>query len=87
MKISFIYHPHSEYARPVEEYAYNFKQQRGHDIELISLETRDGASTASLYDIVRYPAILVRKDNGELVMEWEGPELPLMDEVAAYIAA
>lgn len=86
MKVSILYHPHSEYARPIEEYAHDFKRQRGHDVELVSLETRDGSSLASLYDIVRYPAILVTRESGELVFESEGPELPLMNELAAYIA-
>ncbi len=69
----------------VEEYAHDFKRTKGIDIELVDLNTRDGASMASLYDIVRYPAVMITKDDSELIKEWQGETLPLMTEVAAYL--
>lgn len=85
MKISILYHPVSEDARPVEEYARDFKQRHGVDIELLSLETREGAYIAKLYDIVRYPAVLATDDNAVLVKNWQEEHLPLMNEVASYL--
>ena len=85
MKVSVLYHPASELARVVEEYAHDFERQKGSTIELISLETKEGANLASLYDIVQYPALLVRQDNNNLIKHWEGDPLPLMDEVAGYL--
>lgn len=83
-----LYHPQSEMARILEEFAHDFAHRRGHDIDLLSLETRDGAATASLYDIVRYPALFVTNDDGQLLRLWEGDNLPpLMDEVAGYLVA
>lgn len=79
-----LYHPHSEHARVVEEFARDFSRQMAHDLELISLESRDGASIASLYDIVRYPAILALDNNGVILKKWEGPVMPLMNELAYY---
>ncbi len=86
MKISILYHPASEFARAVESYARDFERQKGAAIELISLETREGAELATLYDIVQYPAVLARRDSGELLKHWEGDPLPLMNEVAGYLA-
>lgn len=86
MKASILYHPESEFARMVEEYAHDFERQKGTVIELISLETRQGADLAALYEIVAYPALLVRQDNGDLVKHWEGEPLPLMNEVAGYLS-
>lgn len=40
---------------------------------------------ARLYDIVRYPAVLATRDNGEMLALWQGEQLPLMNEVAAYM--
>ncbi len=85
MKAAILYHPQSEFARAVEEYAHDFEHQKGIPIELISLETKDGANLAALYEIVQYPALLVRQDNGDLVKHWEGDPLPLMNEVAGYL--
>ncbi len=83
-----LYHPQSEYGRIVEDYAHDFEQRgNGHDVDLLSLETPEGAAAAALYDIVRYPAILVVDDTKRLHKEWQGPELPQKDEVAGYLAA
>lgn len=87
MKALFIYHPNSEHARIIEEYSQNFTKVNAKTIELLSLETRDGAATASLYDIVSYPALLVVDNEGRLQKVWQGSQLPLMDEVAGYLVA
>ncbi len=87
MKLCILYHPKSEHARKVEEFAHDFKRQKDRDIELLSLETREGSAIASIYDIVQYPALLAMQDNGQLLKNWEGEELPLMNEVAAYTTA
>lgn len=86
MKLLVLYHPRSEFARPVEEFADAFIK-RGHKVELLSLETREGAALASLYDIVRYPALIVTDDIGHPKKDWQGEQLPLRDEVAGYLAA
>lgn len=86
MKISILYHPISEHARSVEEYAHDFERQKGIGIDLVSLETKEGAYRATLYGIVQYPALLVLRENKDLVKSWEGAPLPLMNEVAGYLA-
>jgi hypothetical protein len=87
MKLSILYHPHSESARVVEEFAHDFERRHGVKPDLLSLETREGAALASLYDIVSYPALVVVADSGLVQKFWEGTPLPLMDEVAGYLAA
>lgn len=85
MKVSILYHPASEFARSVEEYSHDFERQKGTAIDLLSLESRDGADLATLYGIVSYPALVIRKDSGDLVKHWEGIPLPLMNEVSGYL--
>lgn len=87
MKAVILYHPNSEHGRTIESYARDFHSRNGKTIDLLSLETREGAATASLYDIVRYPAVMVIDETSRLHKEWQGEELPLMDEVAGYLAA
>lgn len=86
MKICVIYHPRSEHGRLVEEYAQDFNRTYSRPVELLSLETREGAAMASLYDVVRYPAVLALAHDGHLQKMWEGDQLPQMDEVAGYLA-
>lgn len=85
MKVSILYHPQSEFARSVEEFARDFEHQKGTPVELVSLESTEGANKAALYDIVQYPALFVSRDSGELIKHWEGTPLPLMNEVAGYL--
>lgn len=88
MKVLILYRPHSEHATTVETFVRDFEHQ--HDlgsksIELVSVDTRDGSATASLYDIWSFPAILAVDMDGRVLNMWQGEQLPLMDEVAGYI--
>lgn len=86
MKAIILYRPNSEHARKVEEFLSIFgRLHPGKETELISLDTREGSATAALYDIVQYPAVAAIQDNGSALKIWQGDQLPLMDEVAAYL--
>lgn len=69
----------------VEEYARDFQRVRSKEIQLVSLDTREGSDMARLYDVTSYPAVLAIKDDGQLLKFWQGPNLPLKDEVAGYL--
>jgi hypothetical protein len=84
MKVVILYHPRSDHAQTVESFAHDFSRQVGRRLELISLESRDGSATASLYDITRYPAILALSDAGEMLRAWQGPVMPLINELSYY---
>jgi len=87
MKLLILYRPNSEYARDVETFIHDFKQRHegiGRRMEVIDYDTREGQAEASIYDIMAHPAILVLGDDSSMVASWSGPELPLMNEVAAY---
>ena len=87
MKLLILYRPDSEHATTVESFVRDFQHQ--HDpnskIELLSINTRDGAATASIYDIMSYPSILALAEDGRVLNAWQGEPLPLMDEVASYL--
>lgn len=89
VKVIVLYRPNSDHASDVESFVRDF--QRTHDVgskvELMSVNTRDGAATASLYDIMSYPSILALADDGSMINCWIGTPLPLMDEVAGYMYA
>jgi hypothetical protein len=88
MKVLALYRPASEHARAVEEFVREFQRRDpSRAIELVDLNTRDGAALATLYDVVQYPAILALSDDGQLQQWWQGEQLPLMNEVAAYATA
>lgn len=85
MKACILYRPDSEFARTVEEYVRDFQRFKGKDIELVDLNTREGASMATLYDILQNPALVVLRDDGQLVKDWQGELLPRKDELAGYL--
>lgn len=87
MKAWILYRARSEDARKVEEYVHEFERYKGKKLELIDLNTRDGAAIASLYDEMQQPTVMVVRDDGQLVQDWRGPHLPLMNELAGYLTA
>jgi hypothetical protein len=88
MRLLILYRPHSDHGRMIEEFVreYQRRHQANH-LEVLNIDTRDGSATASLYDIVQYPAIMVLQNDGNVQQMWQGDSLPLMEEVAAYATA
>lgn len=85
MKVIVLYRPNSEHSRVVESYIRDLQAVHSiPKIEIVSLDTREGSATASLYDIVQYPAFLVVQNDGYAQKVWQGDNLPLMDEVVSY---
>ena len=87
MKLLILYRPNSEHARAVETFIHDFESRHvpPAKVEVLSLDTRDGAATASLYDVVQYPAMLATTTDGSVTRMWEGQTLPLMSEVAGSL--
>lgn len=86
MKVLVFYRQNSEHARRVEDYLRDltrFYDVREQDIKIVDPNTRNGATDASLYDILAFPGVVVTDDYGQFVHGWSG-ELPLMDELMSY---
>jgi hypothetical protein len=49
----------------------------------MDVNTKEGARTAELYDVVQYPAVLALANDGQLLKAWQG-DFPLMNELAYY---
>jgi len=85
MRTVILYHPQSEFAGLAEDFKREFETRHPETkVELLSLETVPGSEMAQLYDIVRYPAILVVAGDGSLQKMWQDRPWPLIDEVFAY---
>jgi len=85
MKLVILYHPQGEFSTLTEDFAKNIEKRTSRQIELLSLETAEGSSTASSYDMVEYPAIMVIRDDGQLVKYWQGINFPVSNEVIGYL--
>jgi hypothetical protein len=85
MKVVVIYRPNSDHGRLTEDFLHDF--QRYHPdqkVEALNIDSRDGSATATLYDVMQYPTIMVLQNDGRIEKSWEGESLPRMDEVASY---
>lgn len=86
MVLVALYRMNSEHARPVYEFLEMLRRRYpGKPVVELDIDTREGAAEASLYDIVQYPALLVRSLDGHIQGLWEGEPLPLIDEVAGLL--
>lgn len=87
MRTVILYHPDAEFAGLVQDFKREFEQRHAdRQVDLVSLDTTEGSEMARLYDVVRYPAILVIASDGQLQKLWQDRPFPLMDQVAAYSA-
>lgn len=82
-----MYRPNSESSRYVEDFVKDLEREHQARINVVNIDSRDGTSTASLYDVMQNPAILVLRDDGQLVKDWQGSTLPLKSEVSYYTHA
>jgi hypothetical protein len=87
MKAFILYRPQSEFARRAEEYVHDFQATRGKSIDLIDIDSVEGVAQVELYDVVDSPALLITRENGELINQWQGIEsFPVMNELATQLA-
>jgi hypothetical protein len=89
MKVLILYRERSEYRRRVDEFIHDFKRQYPDaSVEVQDLDTREGAATASLYDIPVQPVVMALQEDGRLIQSWPASDhMPLMQEVAHYAYA
>ncbi len=74
-----------DYSRTVEEWLREFERRTGRAIESMSPDGREGVQFCATYDLVEYPTILALDNDGSVLAEWKGRELPLFDEVAYWV--
>jgi hypothetical protein len=88
MKIVILYKPNSDHGRVVEEYLHEFAVRNPEvSFNALSVETREGANTATLYDVMQYPSMLALRQDGSIAKSWQGLPLPLMNDVAYFTIA
>ena len=83
MKAFILYRPNSEHDTKVNDFVRDFTRFTQNDIDLVSLDTVEGADKARLYDITQYPAVVATDENGVLQRLWQG-DLPLINELSYF---
>lgn len=88
MKLLVLYRPNSEHARRVEEFLRDMQQLHDIDqqsIRILDVDSREGIALASMYDVMAGLGIIVTDNIGSYIKDWQGTDLPLASEVAAYM--
>lgn len=83
MKAFILYRPNSEHELAVSDFVRDFARFTQNEIELISLDTVEGADKARLYDVTQYPAVVATDDSGVMQRLWQGT-MPLMNELSYF---
>ena len=71
----------------MEDFIHDFQSRHSDHLEIVDIDSREGAATASLYDVMQYPAIMVLQNDGAVQQVWQGTQLPMLDEVYSYARA
>lgn len=86
MRLTVLYRERSDHARAVTEFVEMLRRRYpGKKAHLLDIDTREGAAEASMYDVVRYPAVIVTTYEGRVSQVWQGLPLPLIDEVGSLL--
>ncbi len=86
MRLTILYKENSDHARDVLEFVEMLRRRYpGKKAELIDVETRAGATEASLHDVSQYPALIITSYEGRVMQIWEGLPLPVIDEVGGQL--
>ena len=84
MKLVVFYRPNSEHSRQVEEFVHDFvRAEPDRKVDLVDVDSPYGVAQCELYDIIQYPSIVAKGEDGVLLRSWSG-ELPLMNELSYY---
>ncbi|MBI3984204.1 hypothetical protein HY346_02800 [Candidatus Microgenomates bacterium] len=81
--VTVLYRPNSEHERDTLEFVRRLKGEQQVDCKLVDVDSREAASLIELYDVTRYPGIVVTKGDGTPLQTWQG-DLPLVSEVAYF---
>lgn len=76
--ITILYRPESEHARGVEEFKTELVRQQG-VVKLVNIDSKEGTTIARLYDITKYPAVIVHHEDGQAIEQWSG-KLPTIND-------
>lgn len=78
--VTIVYRPQSEHERAVLDFQRELVRAQV-VTKLVNVDSREGSAMARLYDIVRYPGVLITEDDGRILKSWQG-ELPTVSDVS-----
>ena len=85
MKVIVLYRPRSEHRAIVDEFIRQYQRLYPESkLDVVDIDSQEGTAIAQTYAIVNYPAIMVTRDDGNVVESWQGEELPKVEDVRYY---
>lgn len=84
MKAKILYRPNTDHERSVLDFKREYEYRTTKKVELVSLDTREGAHLAKVYGATQYPVVLVVGEDGAFQQMWQGKTLPLINDVQGY---
>lgn len=84
MKTLLFYRQNSPHERLALDYIRDFHMRTGKELQAMDPDSAEGAELCRLYEIMDYPAILARDEEGHMLNLWVGEPLPRFDEVSYY---
>jgi hypothetical protein len=85
MRVFCLYRPNTESERPVRELAREITRRYNFDLELVSVDTVQGARLSTAYDVWAFPAVLATDGVGVVQASWTDGQLPLISDLLYYL--
>lgn len=84
MRVYLFYRSHTENEPQVRDFLHDLETRGETNLQVMDVNTRDGSSLASLYDIMQTPSVLITNDDGSMINMTQGT-LPLVNEISYYM--
>jgi hypothetical protein len=84
MKVVIYFRRNNETERQASDYAENYRRATGFNIQLEDVDTRAAQQAISVYELMQYPAMVVKSSADDRVLNtWQGT-MPLINELQYY---
>lgn len=82
--VTLLWRPNSEHATEVEKFERFLKQRYPEfELEKVDVDSKQGSRLVELYDLPRYPAIIVTDERGHPLQSWQG-KLPTISDLTYW---
>lgn len=86
MKAYFFYRPRTDAYLSIDTFFKSLNNFQKSKLQVFSVDTPEGDRLSRLYQLVRYPSVIVASNDGTLIKMWHG-ELPIIDDLAVYLSS
>ncbi|MCA9347565.1 hypothetical protein KC930_03235 [Candidatus Saccharibacteria bacterium] len=85
MRVFALFRPNTDQETRLNELNRELFRRSNNQIEIVSVDSREGSELAKVYDIMRFPAVVAVDLDGHVQSLWDDESLPLINDISYYL--